>query len=93
MNTVISDGPTAIAASVVGTIAPTVRPMADAAKDSTVTMPQNLANLKFHKFHFKLKNGQITKKNEKKHISDSINIEFFMVKATNRGPHREHELN
>lgn len=92
MNTVISDGPTAIAASVVGTIAPTVRPMADAAKDSTVTMPQNLANLKFQKFHFKLKNGQITKKT-KKHISDSLNIEFFMVKATNRGLPREHELN
>ena len=45
MNTVIRDGPRAIAASVVGAIAPTVRPMADAANDSTVTIPQNLANL------------------------------------------------
>lgn len=39
------EGPTAIAASVVGTIAPTVRPIADAAKDSIVTMPQNFPNL------------------------------------------------
>lgn len=29
----------------VGTIAPTVRPIADAAKDSTVTIPQNFPNL------------------------------------------------
>jgi hypothetical protein len=31
---------------VVGTIAPTVRPIADAAKDSAVTIPQNFPNLK-----------------------------------------------
>lgn len=46
MKTVIRDGPRAIAASVVGTMAPTVRPIADAANDSTVTIPQNFANLK-----------------------------------------------
>lgn len=46
MNTVIREGPTAIAASVLGTIAPTVRPIADAAKDSTVIIPQNFPNLK-----------------------------------------------
>ena len=45
MKTVIRDGPTAIAASVVGTMAPTVKPMADAAKDSAVTIPQNFPNL------------------------------------------------
>lgn len=45
MKTVIRDGPTAIAASVDGTMAPTVRPIADAAKDSTVTIPQNFSNL------------------------------------------------
>lgn len=45
MKTVMRDGPTAIAASVLGTIAPTVRPIADAAKDSTVTIPQNFPNL------------------------------------------------
>lgn len=45
MKTVMREGPKAIAASVVGTIAPTVRPMADAAKDSTVTIPQNFTNL------------------------------------------------
>jgi len=47
MKTVIREGPTAIAASVVGTIAPTVRPIADAAKDSIVIMPQNFPNLKY----------------------------------------------
>ena len=41
----MSEGPTAIAASVLGTIAPTVSPMADAAKDSTVTILQNFPNL------------------------------------------------
>jgi len=45
MKTVMRDGPTAIAASVLGTIAPTVRPIADAANDSTVTIPQNFPNL------------------------------------------------
>jgi hypothetical protein len=30
---------------VVGTIAPTVRPIADAANDSAVTIPQNFPNL------------------------------------------------
>lgn len=50
MKTVIRDGPTAIAASVDGTMAPTVRPIADAAKDSTVTIPQNFSNLQFTGF-------------------------------------------
>lgn len=45
MKTVMRDGPTAIAASVFGTIAPTVRPIAEAAKDSTVIIPQNFPNL------------------------------------------------
>lgn len=45
MKTVIIEGPNAIAASEVGTIAPTVNPIADAAKDSAVTIPQNLPNL------------------------------------------------
>ena len=45
MKTVMREGPTAIAASVVGTMAPTVKPMADAAKDSAVTIPQNFPNL------------------------------------------------
>lgn len=45
MKTVIREGPNAIAASVVGTMAPTVKPIADAAKDSTVTIPQNFPNL------------------------------------------------
>lgn len=49
MKTVMREGPKAIAASVVGTIAPTVRPMADAAKDSAVTIPQNFANLELYK--------------------------------------------
>ncbi|KAI7995158.1 Protease 2 [Camellia lanceoleosa] len=40
------DGPKAIAASVVGTIAPTVRPIADAAKDSTVTIPKTFQTWK-----------------------------------------------
>lgn len=37
----------------VGTIAPTVRPIADAAKDSVVTIPQNFPNLetKVSEFH------------------------------------------
>jgi len=52
MNTVIREGPTAMAASVVGTIAPTVRPIADAANDSIVTIPQNFANLSVKKFTF-----------------------------------------
>lgn len=45
MKTVIRDGPNARAASVVGAIAPTVKPIADAAKDSVVTIPQNFPNL------------------------------------------------
>lgn len=43
--TVRREGPTTIAASVVGTIAPTASPIADAAKDSKVTIPQNFPNL------------------------------------------------
>lgn len=50
MKTVMRDGPTAIAASVFGTIAPTVRPMAEAAKDSTVIIPQNFPNLAINLF-------------------------------------------
>lgn len=49
MKTVMSEGPTAIAASVLGTIAPTVSPIADAAKDSTVTILQNFPNLEVEK--------------------------------------------
>ena len=45
MNTVMRDGPRAKAASVVGAMAPTVKPMADAANDSTVTIPLNFPNL------------------------------------------------
>lgn len=45
MNTVISEGPRAKAASVVGARAPTVNPMADAAKASAVTTPENVTNL------------------------------------------------
>lgn len=45
MKIVIREGPKAIAASVVGTMDPTVRPIADAANDSTVTIPQNFPNL------------------------------------------------
>lgn len=72
MNTVIRDGPTAIAASEVGTIAPTVRPIADAANDSIVTMPQNFANLsvqipilKITKVVKIMKKEQITKRSFK----------------------------
>lgn len=45
MKTVMIDGPKALAASEVGAIAPTVNPMAEAAKASTVTIPDNLRNL------------------------------------------------
>lgn len=74
MNTVIRDGPTAIAASVEGTIAPTVRPIADAANDSIVTMPQNFANLN-SEFHVKGFNelGQVTRKDVKSPKSHILN--------------------
>lgn len=54
MKTVIRDGPKAIAASVVGAIAPTVSPIADAANDSTVTMPENFPNLEVKIRQYKL---------------------------------------
>lgn len=61
MKTVISEGPKANAASVVGTIAPTVRPIADAEKDSMVTIPQNFPNLENQEYEVLLKQAMCMK--------------------------------
>lgn len=45
MKTVITEGPKANAASVDGTMDPTVRPRAEEVKDSIVTTPRNWTNL------------------------------------------------
>lgn len=50
MKIVIMDGPRALAASIVGATAPTVKPIAEAAKASTILTPENFKNL-IHNHH------------------------------------------